>query len=71
VRLLICQACDEEIEVYEEPVQFLEPATYICGQCREAGHSQLALVPDDDPEPGIGRRSEERAYDPKQAGIPY
>ena len=70
MRLLTCSACEEELEVYEEPVEFLDPVSYVCGQCREAGHSQLALTPDD-PEPQLERRSETLPYDPARAALPY
>jgi len=32
-RLLDCHACGDRVEVFELPAPFLDPRTYVCGQC--------------------------------------
>jgi hypothetical protein len=74
-RVLLCIDCEESVEVFELPAEWLDPDRYLCGRCaqgraeakrenadREARGVQLELV---------GERSETPAYDPTQARIPY
>jgi DNA-directed RNA polymerase subunit RPC12/RpoP len=32
-RLLVCTRCKETVHVYEAPTEFIDPMTYVCGQC--------------------------------------
>lgn len=35
-RDLLCTRCDQLITVHELPTEFLEPASYVCGECHAA-----------------------------------
>jgi len=36
MRSLTCTRCDETVEVHEFPVEYLDPARYVCGDCQIA-----------------------------------
>lgn len=64
MRRLWCTSCGENVRVYEEPVEFLDPATYVCGECMRPVEvdRQIEFTPD---------REETRSYDPAIAAIPF
>jgi hypothetical protein len=70
-RVLTCNDCEEDVEIFEEPVEFTDPARFVCIRCMDDRHAveppQLVLVTETDKP----RRTERRKYDPAQAAIPY
>lgn len=64
-RRMVCRACGGEVDVYEEPVQFFDPARFTCVPCLDPRHAQLQLGA------AIPTRTETRRYEPKQAVIPF
>lgn len=69
-RILSCKGCDEDVEVFEEPFEFTDPARFVCIRCLDERHAaappQLVLVEESGPP-----RQERRTYDPAQATIPF
>ncbi len=68
MRQLVCNDCGDVVEVFEEPVEFVDPARYVCLECLDDRHKPeqrtLELVPP-------ARREERKSYDPAQAAIPF
>lgn len=65
-RMLTCTACGEPVDVIELPRPWIDPELYRCGECQKARRPQLRLVSLEDT-----MRSEQPAYDPQQAAIPF
>jgi len=63
MRHLTCTRCQLDIQVHEEPREFIDPARYICGACLKPAAGQTSLL--DQPQP------ETHGYDPELAAIPY
>jgi len=63
-RVMTCNSCGEEVEVFEAPVPFTDPARFTCVQCLDPRHRPLELAVD-------GPRTETRRYDPATAQIPF
>lgn len=71
-RILRCLDCDEDVELFEIPHPFTDPARFRCIRCLDSRHAvdppQLVLVEEDG---SVRPRQETRTYDPDQAAIPY
>jgi hypothetical protein len=71
-RVLVCNDCGDDVEVFEEPVEFTDPERFVCIRCLDERHAvdppQLVLVRED---AGPAPRQERRTYDPAQSRIPY
>ena len=67
-RVLTCNGCGDDVEVFEVPRPFMDPARFRCIPCLDTRHApaQLAIVGDDVP-----TRTETRSYDPSLAEIPF
>jgi hypothetical protein len=74
-RVLVCNDCEEYVELFEEPVEFTDPLRFVCVRCLDDRHAadrtadlrtgpQLSLAPD-------APRQERTKYNPAQARIPY
>lgn len=67
-RVLTCVDCETEVEVFELPVRFIDPRRFRCIPCLDPRHAEpqleLQILP-------AAARSERRAYDPRQAAIPF
>jgi hypothetical protein len=70
VRLLVCNTCGCEVELHEEPVEFVDPERFHCGPCMgdQRNGAQLVLV---GTTAKPARRTETRSYDPALAAISY
>ena len=67
-RVFTCTRCAVVWEVVELPVQFIDPALFVCGQCPD--HQQLdfgTTEPDVDLPPPVL----ELRYQPQMAAIPF
>jgi len=69
MRELVCNDCGETVQVFEEPVEFTDPARYVCLVClddrqRPEQRRLSFAVP-------TKARQEKRSYDPAQAAIPF
>lgn len=62
MRLLACQQCGRHVSVHELPVEFIDPARFVCGPCMTPDEGQLELE-----EPA----EETRGYDPAIADIGF
>jgi DNA-directed RNA polymerase subunit RPC12/RpoP len=60
-RELACTRC-QEVVIVIEPVEYIDPERYVCGNCMRPVEGQLEMVD--------GHRVEERAYDPDLAAFP-
>jgi len=67
-RVLTCHGCGDDVEVYEAPRQWIDPALYRCGNCLHVvtEPAQLSIVGDDVPP-----RTETPPFDPDMFVIPF
>ncbi|MBA2708039.1 MAG: hypothetical protein H0U59_09570 [Gemmatimonadaceae bacterium] len=62
MRRLRCIRCTNQVTVHEAPVEHIDPARFVCGQC---------YSPVEAPQLQLHERVEHRAYDPAIAEIPF
>lgn len=70
-RMLVCRSCGEEVEVFEEPVEFIDPERFRCAICCDPRNVELLERQTSLLELPKPRRTQTVSYDPQQAAIPF